>query len=79
MHAATFFYAITQCCFNIMFQRIFRHTKHEAYHADHEDEAFPESREVREVGGERECLHFQIELDFRNKFFQTRFTIKMEY
>ena len=62
-----------------MFQRIFRHTKHEAYHADHEDEAFPESREVREVGGERECLHFQIERDFRNKFFQTRFTIKMEY
>lgn len=25
-----------------MFQRIFRHTKHEAYHADHEDEEFPE-------------------------------------
>lgn len=48
-----------------MFQRIFRHTNHEAYHADHEDEAFPESREVREVGGERECLHFQIELEFQ--------------
>ena len=44
MHAVTFFYAITLCRFNIMFQRIFRHTKHEAYHADHEDEEFPESR-----------------------------------
>jgi len=62
-----------------MFQRIFRHTKHEAYHADHEDEEFPESREVREVGGERGCLHLQIELDFKDKFLQTRFTIKMEY
>lgn len=31
MHAVTFFYAITLCRFNIMFQRIFRHTKHEAY------------------------------------------------
>lgn len=76
MHAVTFFYAITLCRFNIMFQRIFRHTKHEAYHADHEDEKFPESREVREVGGERGCFHLQRELD---RFFQTRFTIKMEY
>lgn len=42
MHAVTFFGAFIQCCFNIMFQRIFRHTKHEAYHADHEDEEFPE-------------------------------------
>lgn len=66
--------AVSTLCFNGFFV-----TKHEAYHADHEDEAFPESREVREVGSERECLHFQIELDFRNKFFQTRFTIKMEY
>ena len=50
MHAVTFFYAITQSCFNITFQRIFRHTKHEAYHADHEDEEFPESREVLQRG-----------------------------
>ena len=49
-----------------MFQRIFRHTKHEAYHADYK--AFPESREAKEskeVGGERGCLHFQIVLEFQ--------------
>ena len=59
-----------------MFQRIFRHTKHEAYHADYK--AFPESREAKEVGGEGGCLPFQIVLDFRNKFFQTAFTTKKD-
>ena len=98
MHAITFFYAIIQCCFSIMFQRMFRHKKHEAYHADYK--AFPESREAKEVRPWRRkavpseilfkrlyipeckislaffvlCLHFQIVLDFRNKFFQTAFT-----